>query len=66
MSENVTIGGEKLTDFTMFFARRDLHFLFFSKFRMWILNYTEEDIFVPYFMQIGRAIVSTNSMVKKG
>ena len=32
---------------------------------MWILNYTQEDTFVPYFMQIGRAIASTNSPDKK-
>ena len=32
---------------------------------MWILNYTQENTFVPYFMQIGRAIASTNSPEKK-
>ena len=32
---------------------------------MWILNYTQEDTFLPYFMQIGRAIASTNSPEKK-
>ena len=32
---------------------------------MWILNYTQEDTFVPYFMEIGRAIASTNSPEKK-
>jgi hypothetical protein len=32
---------------------------------MWILNPTQEDTFVPYFMQICRAIASTNSPEKK-
>ena len=32
---------------------------------MWILNPTQEDTFVPYFMQIGRAIASINSPEKK-
>ena len=32
---------------------------------MWILNPTQEDTFVPYFMQIRRAIASTNSPEKK-
>ena len=29
------------------------------------LNYMQEDTFMPYFMQIGRAIASTNSPEKK-
>ena len=32
---------------------------------MWILNYTQEYTFVPYFTQIGRATASTSSPEKK-
>jgi len=53
-----------LTDFTMFFLLVVTCFLAFSKLRMWILNYTQEDTFMPYFMQIGRA-AWTNSLDKK-
>ena len=64
MSVDVTMGVKNLP-ISRCFLLVVTWFLNFSKFRMWILNYTQEDTFVPYFMQIGRVIASTNSLVKK-
>jgi hypothetical protein len=47
---------EKNTDFSMFFARRDLVFFIFSNYFKNLMNPAQKDVFVPNFVHIRPAI----------